>query len=387
MAISSSVDLRALPSVSFAPLSAADIEASILTTYEGLTGVSLQPGDPVRLFLEALAYVLSVQNRLLNLAGQQGLLAYAQGAHLDHLGALMGVARIPAQSARLSLRFVLGEPLGFAVPIPEGTRVATMDGQIAFATVSDSEIAAGELQVDVAALCTTSGAQATGLVPGQVTQLVDPIPYLVSVSNVTTSVEGADIEDDERLRERIRLAPETYTVAGSTGAYEARVLAVSADIGAVSVTSPEPGVVDVRFVLAGGELPDEAMISMVREALSDETVRPLSDETVRPLTDRVDVAAPETVDYAVSGRWYLRRSDAVLLSGVTAAVAQAVEDWRLWQRSQPGRDINPTRLIAAVQAAGAKRVELDAPAFRALEATQVARETDISLLFGGLEDE
>ena len=224
MAISSSVDLRALPSVSFAPLSAADIEASILTTYEGLTGVSLQPGDPVRLFLEALAYVLSVQNLLLNLAGQQGLLAYAQGAHLDHLGALMGVARIPAQSARLSLRFVLGEPLGFAVPIPEGTRVATMDGQIAFATVSDSEIAAGELQVDVAALCTTSGAQATGLVPGQVTQLVDPIPYVVSVSNTTTSVEGADIEDDERLRERIRLAPETYTVAGSTGAYEARVL-------------------------------------------------------------------------------------------------------------------------------------------------------------------
>lgn len=379
MAISSSVDLRALPAVTFAPLSAADIEASILTTYEGLTGVSLQPGDPVRLFLEALAYVQSVQNRLLNLAGQQGLLAYAQGAHLDHLGALMGVSRIPAQSARLSLRFVLGEPLGFAVPIPEGTRVATKDGQIAFATIADSEIAAGELQVDVAALCTTSGAQATGLVPGQVTQLVDPIPYVVSVSNTTTSVEGADIEDDERLRERIRLAPETYTVAGSTGAYEARVLAVSVDIEAVSVTSPEPGVVDVRFVLAGGELPDEAMISMVREALSD--------ETVRPLTDRVDVAAPETVDYAVSGRWYLRRSDAVLLSGVTAAVAQAVEDWRLWQRSQPGRDINPTRLIAAVQAAGAKRVELDAPAFRALEATQVARETDISLLFGGLEDE
>ena len=130
-------------------------------------------------------------------------------------------------------------------------------------------------------------------------------------------------------------------------------------------------------LLAGGELPDEAMLSMVREALSD--------ETVRPLTDRVDVAAPETVDYAVSGRWYLRRSDAVLLSGVTSAVAQAVEGWRLWQRSQPGRDINPTRLIAAVQAAGAKRVELDSPAFRALEATQVARETDISLLFGGLE--
>ena len=122
MAISSSVDLRALPAVTFAPLSTSEVEASILTSYEGLTGVSLQPGDPVRLFWSPWP-VVSVQNRLLNLAGQQGLLAYAQGAHLDHLGALMGVARIPAQSARLSLRFVLGEPLGFAVPIPEGTRV------------------------------------------------------------------------------------------------------------------------------------------------------------------------------------------------------------------------------------------------------------------------
>ena len=55
MAISSSVDLSALPAVNFAPLSAADIEASILTAYERLAGVTLQPGDPVRLFLESLA--------------------------------------------------------------------------------------------------------------------------------------------------------------------------------------------------------------------------------------------------------------------------------------------------------------------------------------------
>lgn len=379
MTTSANPALSVLPEAHFADLSASEVESAILDAYERLAGLTLQPGDPVRLFLESLAYVISVQNQVIELAGRQGLLAYARGAHLDHLGALMGVTRIPAQPARLTLRFALGEALGFSVPIPEGTRAATRDGKIAFATLAAAEIPAGALHADVPALCTSAGAQGTGLVPGQVNQLVDPLPFVVSAGNITASAEGADIEDDERLRERIRLAPETFTVAGSAGAYEARVLAVDAAIEAVAVTTPEPGVVDIRLVLTGGELPDETMLALVREALSA--------ETVRPLTDTVCVAAPEVVEYAVSGRWYLRRADAPLLSGVTAAVARAVDDWRLWQRSRPGRDINPSRLIAAVQAAGAKRVELDAPAFTVLEPVQVARETAVELVFGGMEDE
>ena len=147
----------------------------------------------------------------------------------------------------------------------------------------------------------------------------------------------------------------------------------------MAVTTPEPGEVDIRFVLTDGELPDEAMCELVLNALSD--------ETVRPLTDHVLVGAPDVVEYAVTGRWYLRRADAALLTGVTAAVERALEAYRLWQRSQPGRDINPTRLISLVEQAGAKRVELDSPAFTPLSATQVARETSLELAFGGLEDE
>ncbi|WP_297828700.1 baseplate J/gp47 family protein [uncultured Desulfovibrio sp.] len=375
----SSVNLAALPHVSFAHADAAEVEAAVLTAYEGLTGLTLQPGDPVRLFLESLAYTVSVQNQLIDLAGRQNLLAFAQGAHLDHLGALMGETRIAAQSARVMLRFELAEALAFAVPIPAGSRASTRDGALLFATALDAEITAGQTGVEVPALCTSPGAAGTGLVPGQITRLVDPLPHVSGVSNVTISSEGADVEDDERLRERIRLAPESYTVAGSTGAYEARVLGVSADILAVAVDSPQPGVVDVRFVLTDGELPDAAMIALVRDGLSA--------ETVRPLTDKVLVDAPDVVEYAVTGRWYLRRADAALLSGVSRAVEQAVETFRIWQRSQPGRDINPSRLIALVQGAGAKRVELDSPAFTPLTATQVARETEIVLSFGGLEDE
>ncbi len=377
--MATSVNLAALPEVSFATLSSSEIESAVLTAYERQAGVTLQPGDPVRLFLESLAYLFSVQNQLIDLAGKQNLLAYARGAHLDHLGALMGVERIPAQSARVTLRFSLSEALGFTAEIPEGMRVGTQDGSITFATIASAEIPAGELYVDVTALCTEAGAQATGLVAGQISQLVDPLPYVVSVSNITPSVEGADIEDDERLRERIRIAPESYTVAGSSGAYEAQVLAVSSEIENVSVTTPEPGVVDVRFVLEGGELPDESMIAMVEDALT-------ADE-VRPLTDNVEVGAPDTVEYSIQGTWYLRRDDATILSGITTAVTEAVEEYRLWQRSKPGRDINPTTLISLVQQAGAKRVELTSPVFTRLDPTQIAREKTISLTFGGVEDD
>ena len=137
--------------------------------------------------------------------------------------------------------------------------------------------------------------------------------------------------------------------------------------------------VDVRFVLAGGELPGAAHIAQVEAALSA--------ETVRPLTDQVLVGAPEGVDYAVAGRWYLRRADAALLAGVSAAVKTAVESYRLWQRGQPGRDIVPSRLIALVQQAGAKRVELDSPRFTPLTAVQIARDVEVNLQFAGVEDE
>lgn len=87
-----SVNLATLPEISFAPQSASEIEAAILRRYEEIRQTTLQPGDPERLFLESLAYFVAVQNAVINFTGRQNLLAYATGAHLDHLGAPMGVA-------------------------------------------------------------------------------------------------------------------------------------------------------------------------------------------------------------------------------------------------------------------------------------------------------
>ena len=372
-------DLSGLPSVSFAPQSAGETETAIITAYEAIAKATLQPGDPVRLFLESLAYVISVQNGLIDLAGKQNLLASARGGHLDHLGAPMGVVRIQPQPARTTVRFGLDEALAFDVPVPAGTRVTTQSGGVMFATLTDAVIPAGELSVEVAAKATEAGAVGNGLVPGQLCRLVDPIPYVTSVENADTTLSGCDEETDERFRERIRTAPESFSVAGPDKAYEARVRAVSGDITAVSVTSPTPGVVDIRFVLTDGELPDEAMIEEVEHALTP--------KDVRPLTDKVLVGPPETVEYALAGKWFLSSSDTTLLASITKAVDAAVEGYRLWQRSKPGRDINPDELVARIRNAGAKRVELSTPVFRRLIETQIARETSVAMTFGGVEDE
>lgn len=372
-------DLKKLPAVSFAPLDSARVEREIFRDYEMRTESTLYPGDPVRLFMDSLAWAATVQNHLIDLAGRQNLLAFASGANLDHLGALMGVARIPAQPARCIVRFALPKTLPFAVPVPAGTRVTTRDGKAVFATAGAAEIPPGETFADILVLCLEAGAAGSGLLPGQIECLIDPVPYISAVANLDASAEGADLEDDERLRGRIRLAPESFTVAGSVGQYEARTLAVSADIAEVSVHSPEPGVVDVRFVLKNGELPDAAMISLVQAALSA--------EDVRPLTDRVLVGAPDPVFYSIRGSWQVKRSDAPMLATIAANVEKAVEEYRLWQRARPGRDIVPSRLVALVQDAGAKRVQVEEPVFTRISGTQIARENIIEMVFAGLEEE
>lgn len=375
----SSPSLSSLPAVSFAPLDAQDVEQEIITTYERIAETSLYPGDPVRLLLESLAYTISIQSGLIDLAAKQNLLAFATGAHLDHLGALMGTPRLEASSARATFRFSIGQTLAFPVLIPAGTRVCTADRSVTFATGSSAEIVAGALSVSVAGTADTAGTEANGLVPGQVSSLVDPLPYITAARNETLTLGGADVETDAHYRARIQLAPEAYTCAGPEGSYRYHVLAVHRDIAEVAVWSPKPGHVDIRPVLSGGVLPSEELLAEIAARVSA--------EDVRPLTDTVTVAAPEGVAFSVRGGWYLRQSDSALSGSISAAVASALENYRLWQRGRPGRDINPDELIHRLKAAGAKRIVLTEPAFTKLEPWQIARDDVLSLEYLGIEDE
>ena len=68
-------------------------------------------------------------------------------------------------------------------------------------------------------------------------------------------------------------------------------------------------------------------------------------------------------------------------------VNAAIEDYKLWQRSKIGRDLNPNELTKRIVAAGAKRVEYRRPVFEKIAADAVAIPGTVNIVYGGMEDD
>ena len=312
-------------------------------------------------------------------AGKQSLLKYSYSEFLDNLALLKGVTREPAKAATTTIRFTASATRTLATPIPAGTRVSS-SGSIYFSTMEYAEIPAGSLTVDVLAECTATGNAGNGLAPGEVSTIVDPVPYITSAVNQNTTEGGADVENDESLAERVYLAPGAYSTAGPEDGYLYHAKKYNAAIGDVVATSDhEAGQVDIVFIMADGSKPGAAMISGLQAYLSG--------KTIRPMTDKLTVKAPEEVTYSINLTYYINRSDSARAVAIQAAVAQAVEEYKTWQRTI-GRDVNPSQLAAMVMEAGAKRVTVTAPTFAAVAATKVAALTgSATVTYGGLEDD
>lgn len=338
---------------------------------------TLAMGDPVRILLYANAARIYSILQSINTTAKQNLLKYATGDYLDQLGARVGVTRLPAGPAGATVRFTLSAVQNSVVTIPAGTRVAA--GNVYFATAEAANIPVGSRFADVTVECAETGASGNGFTAGQLNVLVDLIQYVESVSNTDTSQGGTDEEDDESLRERIFLKPESFSVAGPYGAYEYFTKEYSSGILDVAINSLADGEVDIYIILENGEIPGEAVLSGLGKYLTD--------DTRRPLTDKVVVRAPAQERYDIDLTYYIKTGDSALESGIKTAVNNAVAAYVLWQKSKIGRDIDPGYLQHLIYAAGAKRVVVNAPTFRPLSNTQVAAEGTITVNYGGPEDE
>lgn len=353
---------------------------NMIATYEAASGRVLYPGDPVRLFLLSIATIIVQQRTLINLTAKQNLLKYAAGSMLDHLGAFTETARLPAAPAATTLRFTLSAPQLSVISIPAGTRVSTeSDPKRYFTTTTFMQVVPGQLTVDGLALCTEAGALGNGYDAGQINQIVDPIPFVASGINVIASSGGADTEDDEAYRERIHTAPESFSVAGPSGAYRHWAKSASVSISDVAVFSPAPCEVVVVPLLENGEIPGQSLLHLVDEAVND--------RTRRPLTDQVTVQAPSAVAYNIVLHYWISKDRTSEVAAIQAAVTQAITGYVLWQKSRLGRNINPSELIRRIMDAGAHRVNVTSPAYTEVESDEVAISGTITPTYGGLTDD
>jgi len=367
------------PEISFVDADTETIKNALIRGFEKIAGRTLYRPDPVRLFIDWVADIIVQERVNIDFSAKQNLPRYAEGEYLDSLAEIFkDTYRLEPKAARTEVEFTLSVELDGATIIPEGTRVTAGD-EIMFATVRPLTIPPGELTGRVTAVCLTVGEIGNGFIPGKINKLVDIFPYFGKVENVSESAGGADWESDAAFYERMRESMETFSTAGPVGAYEYFARSASVLVADVKATSPVPGEVDVRILLDGGELPGEEILKEVSETLNA--------DKVRPLTDHVTVAAPETVEYDIDLTYYLQEGGAQGPEAAAARVDAAVSEYKRWQASKMGRDLNPSYLIHLLMQTGIKRVEVRSPTFSAVADNAVAVAVETVVLNGGPERE
>ena len=355
----------------------ADFEAKYLE--ETGRKIVLRPGDKEHIHLRVEAGQYFQMYQQLDYAAKMNLLKYSKGDFLKHLGAFKKTFIQEPRAAVVKVRFTLSEIRKDVIYIPEGTRVTAGDG-VYFATDEYAEVAAGEKYADVSCTCESAGEIGNDYVPGALEIIVDPVPYVESVVNTTKSEGGSGEESEESFRERIFLAPSSYSVAGPADAYEYWVKQYnSAAIEDVKIYEPVEAVVDIRILLQGGALPSETFCSGCLQYLKD--------NPIIPLTDNNYVLPPDVVGYDLKATYYISRSDINNVKSIQDSIESAKDTYLNWQRTKIGRDLNPDALIEFVRAAGGKRCVIESPVFTVIPETSVAQEKTVEFVYGGIEDD
>jgi phage-related baseplate assembly protein len=357
---------RLLPEPEFVVRDPDAVTRQMVSQYEELTGKTLYPAQVERILVDVIAYRESLVREAIQDAAKLNLVRYSRAPILDYLGENIGVERLPASKAKTVLRFSFDPAPATGQVLPAG--VVVQSGEVQFATDVALPVAAGSLTVDVSASCLEAGTKGNGFLAGQVRELVSEVAGLsvASVQNTTTTAGGSEEEDDEHLRERIVLAPEQFSNAGSVGAYRFHALSSHQDVIDVAVVGAEmavqngqlvstngipPGVVNLHPLTKAG-LPSAAVKAAVLAACNA--------DKVRPLTDYVRVYDPVQVDFAITAQLTLyTTADAVLALAEANKAAVAFRD-RL--QAKLGSDVVRTQLIQALHVYGVYAVALVAPA-------------------------
>jgi phage-related baseplate assembly protein len=316
---------------------------------EQLLGRELQPAQVEQMMLQFIVYREVLLLERFNAGMSQLLYQFSKAPVLDYLAGLVAVERLPAARAGCVVRFTLVEGHG-PVLIPEGTRVATADGIAIFSVTDDIVIPSSTNSVDVNVIAETAGKSGNGYAPETVTVILDPLAFVAAVANIDTTGGGSDVETDEQLRERIKLAPSQFSSAGSRQSYLFYAKSANALIIDVSVTSPIPGTV---LIVPLTELEDTP------QQVIDDIYRVCSAENVRPLTDTVIVSAATRVDYTMN-------VDLTLYENAEAASVQSDVFARLSQYAQEkqqklGQDIIRSHIAQLCRVPDVYDVEIELP--------------------------
>lgn len=334
---------------------------------------TLSDGDERIIILNCMNYLAECIFNKINVEANNNLALFAEETPLIYKGIERNVYRIQPKQATCLLRFTASALATANVTIPKGTKV-TADGKIFFATDKDVECVPGGT-VDVVATSTEATKLANGYAFGQLNVIVNTLPYIEKVVNLTTSSGGGDIEDLEDFRERVVLAPLAYTATGTEAAYIQKTRGVSASIIDVAVTHVDNNI-SVYLLCEDGELPSEELIEM--------TEKYLTQNNIKALTDKITVKPAERVEYSINLTYKVSKPDQTRASEIKENVEAAIDEYIDSIGLKMGKAINPEMLKKVAYVAGASSVEVVSPAYNEIAEYEVAYLKDKTITYGGI---
>ncbi len=302
------------------------------------------PSAPHTVILEAQAWLLAQMAHRINQVPEQNLIAFAN---------LFGIEPRAATFAETTLRFTVNAPSNVAVTIPANTQVTDADGIYVFQTVDSFTVAAGTATADVIAGRTVAGH--TLLAPHVLTNLIDPIGFVESVTNLNGIDSGTETEPLDATLQRVK----NYQRRGE------RIVSSKDLEDAILEALDGNGVVRAFPFVAAGDFSQSIKVgqtSVIVMTKSGENIDDISRLRIAALLDEtvgnqfVYIVNPIFVEFDVSAR--VRLNSNSTQGATVAAIERNLRNFYSASREQFGRDILRSEIIALIEGtAGVDRIE------------------------------
>ncbi len=330
--------------------------------YYNLTGKWVNPSDVESFLIDLIAYNQALLEGKINYYRKQNFLKYASGEALDLLGEWLGVVRLPPQPAKAIIRFYLETPHPQIV-IDENVKIVAKDNQTIFKPIETIIIPENVEIYDIVFECEEAGIKGNGFVAGEINQLLKPIAYVSKAENITLSTGGTEAEDDDHLRERIRLAPWRFNTAGHRKGYI--YWAMTADPSIIDVNAYSEKAGEVEVIVLTKDLPvSEEILNKVKDLLYR--------DDVKPLTDLVNIHPVSIVNYDIEVELTLSDEYKPLANSILEEAKSKIDEFINETKSKIGMAINPDKLIYKLMGIdGVFKVNVISPAYMEINKNEV----------------
>ena len=234
--------------------------------------MALLESDNYSALLETLAYRELLLRARINSSVKAMLLPFSSGSDLDNIVAIYGIERLKGEKPTASIELSLSTPRDADTIIPAGSVLASDNGDVAY--VKETAIVKkGELKTTAVSVLDKFIKSS----PLKCEYIQTPFPFVLKAKQLSEFEGGAEVESDERLKERAVLSLERFSTAGSKKAYIYHALSANAKVEEASVLNGGPGI--VKVYLKTSDMSEETRLS-VADYLSGEKVRPLTDTVI-----------------------------------------------------------------------------------------------------------